>query len=244
MASVVKIKRSSVSGKSPNTSNITTGELALNVTDGKLFSTDGSSVFEVGANLSSLNVSTSATISNANITGTLSVGTGGNSFEFPASDGNSNQILVTDGSGSLTWQNQVAGGNTEQSHTSSSFGAETIYSFNKNSYRGAEILIISTHPSVGAKIQKALVVHDDDSAYITVYSTTGSSGNTGSLSVGIASSNVELKFQASSVDTKIKFTADLITSDGPIALLPEDLMTGTTTVDLLDDSSAIDLLDD
>jgi hypothetical protein len=64
MASIVKIKRSSVQGKAPTTSNIQEGELALNTRDGKLFSSDGSSVFEVGANLSSLYISDS---SNTNV---------------------------------------------------------------------------------------------------------------------------------------------------------------------------------
>ena len=96
MASIVKIKRSSVLGKRPTTSEITGGELALNTRDGKLFSSDGSSVFEVGANVHS-----------------LSVGTGGISFAngsmmMPSSDGSADQVLKTDGSGSLSWTDQSA----------------------------------------------------------------------------------------------------------------------------------------
>jgi hypothetical protein len=88
MASIVKIKRSSVQGKKPTTSEITGGELALNTRDGKLFSSDGTTTFEVGANLHS-----------------LSVGTGGLTFangsiSLPTSDGSSDQVLMTDGSGS------------------------------------------------------------------------------------------------------------------------------------------------
>ena len=56
MASTIKVKRSAVSGNAPNTSNIDTGELALNTADGILYSSDGSNVFEVGANLTSLSV--------------------------------------------------------------------------------------------------------------------------------------------------------------------------------------------
>lgn len=56
MASVVKIKRSSVQGKAPTTGDITAGELALNTRDGKLYSSDGSVVFEIGANTTNLNV--------------------------------------------------------------------------------------------------------------------------------------------------------------------------------------------
>lgn len=48
MASTIKIKRSSVAGKSPTTSDISAGELALNIKDQKLYSSNGSAVFEIG----------------------------------------------------------------------------------------------------------------------------------------------------------------------------------------------------
>lgn len=97
MASVVKIKRSSVQGKAPTTSDITAGEIALNTRDGKLFSSDGTAVFEVGANLHSLSVGT----------GGLTIGN--NAFTLPTTDGTTNQVLVTDGSGNVTWEDQSAG---------------------------------------------------------------------------------------------------------------------------------------
>jgi hypothetical protein len=92
MASIVKIKRSSVQGKRPTTSDIQTGELALNTRDGKLFSSDGSIVFEVGANTTSINV------------GTLTVGNS-SPFTFPTTDGANGQVLVTNGSGTLSFAN-------------------------------------------------------------------------------------------------------------------------------------------
>lgn len=51
MASVVKIKRSSIQGKAPSLSSLQVGELALNIRDGKLFSANSSTVFEIGANV-------------------------------------------------------------------------------------------------------------------------------------------------------------------------------------------------
>ena len=48
MASTIKIKRSNVAGKTPTTSDIDTGEIALNIKDQKLYSSNGSSVFELG----------------------------------------------------------------------------------------------------------------------------------------------------------------------------------------------------
>ena len=48
MASTIKIKRSSVAAKVPTTADINTGELALNITDRKLYSSNGTTVFEIG----------------------------------------------------------------------------------------------------------------------------------------------------------------------------------------------------
>ena len=104
MASIVKIKRSSVQGKAPTTGNLETGELALNLRDQKLFSSDGSSVFEVGANLISSSI------------GTLTVGNS-SPFTLPTSDGSSGQYLTTDGSGTVSWG------------TVSSSGGEEAYAF-------------------------------------------------------------------------------------------------------------------
>ena len=96
MASIVKIKRSSVQGKAPT--SLEAGELALNTRDGKLFSSDGSVVFEVGANTTTLNV------------GTLIVGNN-DTFTLPTTDGSSGQVLKTDDNGNVSWQNDSSGGN-------------------------------------------------------------------------------------------------------------------------------------
>lgn len=90
MASIVKIKRSSVQGRAPTTSNLDTGELALNIRDGKLFSANSSTVFEIGANVESSHV------------GTLTVGNT-SPYTFPTSDGTSGQTLISDGNGNLTF---------------------------------------------------------------------------------------------------------------------------------------------
>lgn len=71
MSTKLQIKRTTVTGRTPNTTNsgnssyIAAGELALNLTDNKLFSSNGTASFEVGANLTSL------WVSNVNITGSL-----------------------------------------------------------------------------------------------------------------------------------------------------------------------------
>ena len=48
MPSTIKIKRSNVAGKIPTTSDIASGELALNIKDQKLYSSNGTGVFQIG----------------------------------------------------------------------------------------------------------------------------------------------------------------------------------------------------
>ena len=80
-----QIKRTGVSGRQPNTTNssnsayIDVGELALNFVDEILYSSDGNTVIELGAN-----------VTNQNITGTLTAN---------GSVGSNGQVLVSNGSG-------------------------------------------------------------------------------------------------------------------------------------------------
>jgi hypothetical protein len=85
----IQLKRSSVAGKQPNTSTLSIGELAINITDKKLYSSDGSNIFEPAAN-----------ITNINITGGLKAN---------GSYGSANQILTTNGS-VVYWANNAGGG--------------------------------------------------------------------------------------------------------------------------------------
>lgn len=115
MASIVKIKRSSVQGKRPTISDIQTGELALNIRDGKLFSSDGSSVFEVGANTTSINV------------GTLTVGNT-NAYTLPTSDGTNGQVLQTDGSGNLSFADASGSSSVDSlGYTNSTITGDTLF---------------------------------------------------------------------------------------------------------------------
>ena len=62
-------KRSSVSGVVPTTSDIATGELGINLADRRLFTSNGTAVFELGANLTSLAVGNSTVRQTANSSG-------------------------------------------------------------------------------------------------------------------------------------------------------------------------------
>lgn len=113
MASIIKIKSSAVPGKQPNTSTLDTAELAINTSDQKMYSANGSVVFEIGSNLSSLSVTTSASLA------TLAV----NGQSFPTQDGGSGQILKTYGNGTLYWTNEAG---------ASGFSAYNEYIFTAN----------------------------------------------------------------------------------------------------------------
>lgn len=60
---LIQIKRTSVTGRAANTTTLPNpGELALNMTDGILYSGNGSVVFEIGANNTNVNVSGNLTV--------------------------------------------------------------------------------------------------------------------------------------------------------------------------------------
>ena len=60
---LIQIKRTSVTGRAANTTTLPNpGELALNMTDGIMYSGNGSVVFEVGANNTNVNVSGNLTV--------------------------------------------------------------------------------------------------------------------------------------------------------------------------------------
>jgi hypothetical protein len=117
MASIVKIKRSAVAGKIPTVGNLESGELALNLADGRLYSTDGSAVFEIGANVHSLSVGA----------GGLTIANG--AFTFPTSDGTEGQVLTTNGSGTVSWADQSGSGSGLDSlgYTNSTKTGDTLF---------------------------------------------------------------------------------------------------------------------
>lgn len=116
MAAKFLVKRSSVSGQAPNTSQLTTGELALNLTDGIMYGSNGSVIFEIGANVSSLSV---------------------NGYSFPSTDGANGQVLKTDGNGNLTFETPVEGFTTNDVDSHLNTGTannDTVLSWNGTDY--------------------------------------------------------------------------------------------------------------
>jgi hypothetical protein len=97
-----QLKRSTVSGVSPTTGDIASGELGINVVDKKLFSTNGSVVFELGSNLSSIAVGNSTVRFIANTTQVAIAN--GQALIANGSTGSSGQVLSSNGTG-VYWSN-------------------------------------------------------------------------------------------------------------------------------------------
>jgi hypothetical protein len=93
MANTVVLKRSSVQGKTPTTSDLALGELALNTTDGNLFfkrETSGAQSILSVATLTGSQTLTNKTLEAAVLTGTLTAGGGA---------GTNGQLLASTGTG-------------------------------------------------------------------------------------------------------------------------------------------------
>jgi hypothetical protein len=69
---LIQVKRTSISGRAANTTTLPNpGELALNMTDGILYSTNGSVVFEIGANNTNTQVTGTITVGNSTVNTTV-----------------------------------------------------------------------------------------------------------------------------------------------------------------------------
>lgn len=93
--SVFQIKRTSVSGRAANSTTLPNpGELAINMADQIMYSTNGTTIFEIGANNTNLHVTGNATIKAIVANGSL---------------GTADQVLTTNGT-VIYWKTPAAGG--------------------------------------------------------------------------------------------------------------------------------------
>jgi len=86
MATVIQFKRSSTQNDTPSVSDLALGEVAINTYHGRMYTekNDGSAaIVEIGSNPASLTINDAIT--------------------FPTSDGSANQVLQTNGSGTLSF---------------------------------------------------------------------------------------------------------------------------------------------
>ena len=99
-----RVKRSTVSGVAPTTGDIAVAELAINLPDRKLFTSNGTAVYELGSNQTNLSVSANLTIGSA---GDI-VLTPGAGISANGSLGTTGQVLTSNGS-SAYWSSIGAG---------------------------------------------------------------------------------------------------------------------------------------
>ena len=129
---VFKLRRSSVAGKKPTTSDIAIGELAINLTDRKLFSSDGSNIWEVASNLESLSVSGNTSANNILFSGGIYTN---------GSFGSAGQVLFSNGS-AIYWDSAAAA----SVNVSASYTWTNTHTFNNTVYLNA----VSANGSLGS----------------------------------------------------------------------------------------------
>lgn len=114
-----QFRRTSTTGLGPNTTNsannayIPAGSFAINLTDKKVFSSDGTNSFEVGANLSSFRVGGSITGNSTYLTiagsANLVINTGTKIIDSTGSQGSAGQVLTSNGAGNVYWSTPSGG---------------------------------------------------------------------------------------------------------------------------------------
>lgn len=101
MTTSIKLKKSSVAGKSPLAGDLEYGELAINYQDGKLYYKDASNSIEAfldSAQTTSLVRRVLLDNENASFNSLTASG-----LTYPSSDGSTDQVITTDGAGTLTF---------------------------------------------------------------------------------------------------------------------------------------------
>ena len=119
-----QIKRTSTTGRTPNTTNsansryIDAGELALNLTDGKMFSSNGSVAFEIGSNVNTITVN--KIVANGSLGNTAS------------------SVLLADSTGNVYWGSVEAAQQPENAPAQYKYFRYTA-SNNQTSFSGADL---------------------------------------------------------------------------------------------------------
>ena len=114
MAQTIKLKRSSVAGNVPVSSDLSLGEIALNTADGAVYIKKGNNdivavadndILHIDTTNSRIGIGTASPSSALDVVGTANVDglTINSAYTFPTADGSVSQVLQTDGSGNLTF---------------------------------------------------------------------------------------------------------------------------------------------
>ncbi len=126
------------------------------------------------------------------------------SLSYPTSDGSANQVLTTNGSGTLSFAD--SGALSSGTLTTTSTSATTLDSIAVASFRGAKYSITVSDATGGVfEITEVHVIHDGSSASITQFGTVlqGGSSELGTFSVDINSGNLRLRVASASTNSTV-----------------------------------------
>ena len=127
------------------------------------------------------------------------------SLSYPTSDGSANQVLVTNGSGTLSFAD-ASGGLESGTLTTTSTSATTLDSIAIASYRGAKYSITVSDATGGVyQITEVHVIHDGSNASITQFGTVlqGGSSELATFTVDINSGNLRLRVASASTNSTV-----------------------------------------
>lgn len=112
-----QVKRTTVTGRTPNTTNsantqyLNLGELALNLTDYKMFTSNGTTYYEIGANLINQSVTNSFTFTSLFVINTTALMVN-SSIYLGGSNGTPGQVLTSNGTSNVYWSTVTGGSNS------------------------------------------------------------------------------------------------------------------------------------
>jgi len=211
----IQLKRSSVAGKQPNTTTLSIGELAINITDKKLYSSDGTNIFEPAGN-----------VTNINITGGLKAN---------GSFGTNGYVLSTNGAG-VYWSPAGVGSatitNTTPSNiknivnTSVSTTQTVVDTANATGISTIEYLISARdNTNSNYKSSRVLITTDGTTSYVTEYGIvlSNNSAQVCSFDSDINTGNIRLLATGDSADVDVSLQRVVLgsaTEAGDIAATP------------------------
>lgn len=190
----IQLKRSSVAGKTPNTSTLSTGELAINLTDKKLYSSDGTNIFEPAGNVTNINI------------------TGG--IKANGSFGTNGYTLSTNGSG-IYWAPAASGGSTVNTtpsniknivNTSVSTTQTVVDTINATGISTVEYLISARdNTNSNYKSARVLITTNGTTSFVTEYGIvlSNNSAQVCSFDSDINAGNIRLLATGDSIDVDV-----------------------------------------
>lgn len=134
----------------------------------------------------------------------------GSNISYPTSDGSAGQVLTTNGSGTLSFQDR----DDEGSLTTTSTSITNLDTFSVSSFRGGNYTITLSDATSGVyEVTQINIIHDGSNVSMSQFGTVlqGGSSELATFSVDISSSNVRLRITPASTNSTItKFKKSLI----------------------------------